>query len=61
MTLDELKNQVSTLVGANWSSEESDEIDSILLAIKSGSESEVRSRIDNLSKCPMLISICERF
>lgn len=61
MSLEELKNQVLTLVGGTWTQEESDEIDEMLSIIESGSESQIREKIDSLSYCLMLVSICERF
>jgi len=61
MTLQELKSQISTLDGGNWTPEESAEIDSINSAIESGSESSVRTLIGSLHHCVMLIDICERF
>lgn len=61
MTLEELKSQVLTLSGANWTSEETAEIDAMISAIESGSESNVRTLIGGLQHCPMLASICERF
>jgi len=62
MTTEDLKIQVQTLIGGNWTSDEKSEIDFILSALEGNeSESSIRGKIETLSKCPMLISICERF
>jgi hypothetical protein len=61
MTLEELKNQVLVLDGGIWSPEEDAEINSVLSAIESGSESSLREVISELEHCGMLKTLCERF